>query len=166
MEPTKTIVHFHTGRGGRFNNAGHTTFCGTKTIGEVLQIADQSGQWNFYRDRDAKGRFCAPYYADHNGRELISANDVESGVGIIDWDGDYDTDVCMLLSECSEAELIKIAASNEWNAHALLQEFFDTQTELKVDWKAFDGNFHDLIWEYFNGLTIDITEYYQLEEAD
>lgn len=42
-----TIVYFHIGRGGRFNNAGHTTFCGRKDIEQVLQSADESGKWNF-----------------------------------------------------------------------------------------------------------------------
>ena len=42
-----TIVYFHTGRGGRFYNGGHTTFCGCKNIYEVLQMNDSGKNTSF-----------------------------------------------------------------------------------------------------------------------
>ena len=43
----KTIVHFHTGRGGRFNNAGHVTFAGVRDLSEVLTLRDSGKHWSF-----------------------------------------------------------------------------------------------------------------------
>ncbi len=36
MKTSSTIVAFHIGRGGKFNNAGHKSYCGTKKIGEFV----------------------------------------------------------------------------------------------------------------------------------
>jgi hypothetical protein len=49
MENQKTIVAFHLGRGGRFNNGGHKSFVGQYTITDILSIADDRGKWNFIK---------------------------------------------------------------------------------------------------------------------
>ena len=160
----KTIVYFHTGRGGRFNNAGHRTFQGTKNIGEVLSLCDSSNQWSFLKNRDEKGRFCAPYYADQNGNYLISEKEVISGVGQLEWDGIYDTDTCFLLSECDENDLMLINESREWNKENVLVEFFNECTDLVIDWKRFNGNYEDLITNYFSFPNFDLEDFYQIIE--
>lgn len=161
----KTIVYFHTGRGGHFNNAGHRTFQGTKNISEVLSLCDSSNQWSFRRDRDEKGRFCAPYYADQNGNYIISEKELETGVGQLEWDANYDTDTCFLLSECDESDLMLILESNEWNKENVLVEFFNECTDLVIDWRKFNGDYEALIHDYFN-FTISVEDFYNEKETE
>lgn len=193
-----TIVYFHTGRGGRFNNSGFKSFRGTKDIIEVLQMADSSGQWNFInfenatdirkklekrgltnllglfekcQDADDFTEFTAKtkldlgeeYYTDCNGGLLITVAEAETGIGRIDWDSDYDRDVCKHLSDCDESELLLITNSDEWNKESLLQEYFDNETDLKIDWNKFNGDYTGLINFYYCS-NFDIEEFYEVEE--
>lgn len=100
-------------------------------------------------------------YIDSNGSQMITVTEVESGVGVLNWDEGYDTDVCMLLSECSDNELKIIANSDEWNKDGLLQEFFNDNTDLKIDWAKFDGRYSDLIDDYYFFPNVDVTDYYE-----
>lgn len=159
----ETIVYFHTGRGGHFNNAGYRTFQGTKNIGEVLSICNSSNCWSFLKNRDEKGRFCAPYYVDQNGNFLISEKELNTGVGQLEWDGIYDTDTCFLLSDCDENDLKLILESNEWNKEDVIVEFFNECTDLKIDWKKFNDNYEGLITDYFN-FQVNVEDYYQVIE--
>lgn len=156
----KTIVYFHTGRGGRFNNAGHRTFRGLKNISEVLTLCDSSNRHSYYYERDNKGRFCAPYYADQNGNYLISEKELSTGVGQLEWDTIYDTDTCFLLSDCSENDLNIILESSEWDKEDVIIEYFNECTDLTIDWKKFNGDYEDLIRTYFNFPEIDVTMFY------
>lgn len=156
----ETILYFHTGRGGRFYNGGHHTYRGKKTIHEVLSLRDNSNQWSFIHERDKKGRFCKPYYADQNGNFLIYVKDVESGVGILDWDGIYDTDTCFKLSECNEVDLKIILESNEWDKLDVIKEYFDNHTDLEIEWRYFNGDYETLINGYFYDCHFNVTEYY------
>ena len=181
-----TIVYFHTGRGGRFYSAGHVTFNGTKTISEVLLMNDSSKNHTFlnkenyleiYKMLEKRNldnllellesnpsRFVKltglklgeDIYTDSNGNEVITAAQLNTGVGTLDWDGGYDTDTCKLLSDCSESELKLIAAESE----LLVQEYFDN-TDLKVDWKKFNGMYANLIDVHFNDIPVDISEFYE-----
>lgn len=194
-----TIVYFHTGRGGRFNNSGHKSFRGSKDIIEVLQLCDSGRHWNFinpenyydirkklekkdltnllklfddctdkndYSDFEKRTGLILgeDYYFDGNGVPLISVAEAETGLGRLDWDGDYDRDTCQYLSDCDESELILIAESNEWNKESLLQEYFDKNTDLKVDWSNFNGDYTGLIESYYFS-NFDIEEYYEIEQA-
>jgi len=156
----ETILYFHTGRGGRFNNGGHCTYQGKKNIGEVLSLCDSGKRWSFIHERDNKGKFCKPYYADQNGNFLIYVKEVESGVGVLDWDTIYDTDVCLKLSDCSKNDLKIILKSYEWDKEDVIKEYFDNYTDLKVDWNKFNGDYNDLIENYHSYSLIDISDYY------
>ncbi len=196
MTNSKKILHFHTGRGGRFYNGGHTTFCGEKNIIQVLQMADESGKWNFInreneieifkmlekrglenlvalfekcRDNDDFSIFerktglelGEKVYQDSNGNTIISVEKAETGVGVLNFDNEYDSDECMLLQDCSEAELAMIADSSEWNKESLLQEYFDNNRDLKIEWKKFDSDrYDDLIADYFNLSSVVVDEFY------
>ena len=195
----KTIVFFHTGRGGSFHNSGHVSFCGTKTIGEVLSINDSGKNNSFLNkknqvkiynllkkrnlenlmelfekcsDRSDFSRFekitglelGEDVYTDCNGTQIITVAEVETGVGTLNWDYDYDTDTCMLLSDCSQGDLELILESKEYNNESLIQEYFDNNTDLKVDWKKFNGEYGNLIEGYFNDISFDINEFYEEEE--
>lgn len=199
MTTSNTIVYFHTGRGGSFNNAGHTTYCGQKNIEQVLQMND-SGKRNSFlskeneheiyqllkkrdlenlielfeksRDNDDFSRFekltgldlGEDVYTDCNGSTMITVAEVETGVGTLDWDGEYDRDNCILLSDCGEGELQTIISSREYDKEDTVQEYFDTQTDLNVDWKKFDGRYSELIEDYFNFPTTNIEDYYEVED--
>lgn len=160
-QKNKTIVYFHTGRGGRFYNSGHQEFRGTKTIGEVLALCDSSSQWAFLHNRDKKGRFIAPIYLDQNGSYLISEKEVSSGVGQLDWDGAYDTDTCIYLSDCGETDLNLILESNEYNKKDLIVEYFDECTDLIIDWARFNGNYEGLISNFFYSSDVDVDYFYE-----
>jgi len=169
METKKneTIVYFHTGRGGSFNNGGHRTFQGTKNIGEVLSMCDSGNRWSFLQTHDKKGHFCAPYYADQNGNYLISEKEVNTGVGQLEWDTIYDCDNCFLLNDCDENDLKIILESREWNKEDVIVEFFNECTDLTVDWSRFNGDYEELINAYFNHSTFDIEELYkEIEETE
>lgn len=155
-----TILYFHIGRGGTFNNSGIMSFHGDKNIQEVLNICDSAKQWSFFSTRDEKGRFITPSYFDQNGNFLITEKEVNSGIGKLDWDGDYDTDVCMYLRDCGERELLAIFKSDEFNKEELIKEYFDECTDLNVDWKNFNRLFGDLITDYFQFSDCDINQYY------
>lgn len=156
----ETILYFNMGRGGRFYNGGHRTYHGKKTIGEVLSLCDSGKRWSFVHERDEKGRFCKPYYADQNGNFLIYVKDVETGVGTLDWDGIYDTDACLKLSECDGNDLKLILESNEWDKEDVIKEYFDNHTDLDVKWQYFNGDYEDLIQNYFSFSQIDISGFY------
>lgn len=74
---------FHTGRGGRFHNAGYVSFEGIYTEQEFINILD-SRNWIFDKNRDKKGCFCKPYWADCNGNFIAYMGD-----RVFDFDGDY-----------------------------------------------------------------------------
>ncbi len=157
-----TPCFFHTGRGGRFYNAGHTTFNGFISISEVLAINDNSKNHSFinkenyntiykklesknltnliellekcrdndnYTDFESKTKLSlgADIYTDQNGNELISVAEVETGFGSLDWDGQYDFDKVIPLSDVNEAEAELIIKSNEYipsEVNEYLQEKF------------------------------------------
>ena len=103
-------------------------------------------------------------YTDLNGTLIITAAEVETGVGTLNWDEDYDTDICMLLSECSQSDLELILKSNEYNKEWLVQEYFDNNTDYKVDWEKFNGKYRNLIEGYFNDISFDLSEFYEETE--
>lgn len=115
----RTIVCFHTGRGGRFHNQGHVTFVGEMDINKVM---DYESNKLFYRNRNKKGQFCAPFYTDCNGNEMITEKQAKTGVGQLDWDGPYDTDICCYLDECTETELEMIKESTVYKSRSLEAE--------------------------------------------
>ena len=105
MKANEYIVAFHIGRGGRFNNQGHKSF--------MPYVSKLSDCINLEK--------CIILCQDENGNELPDEkwvlldgggntilegrNNIESDTGILDWDGDYDTDIVQYLDECSQDEL-------------------------------------------------------------
>jgi len=101
----KTIVAFHIGRGGRFNNAGYLRFEGVMPISEIVSRNDCH---YFYTDRDKKGRFCSPHLIDSSGEFALPMVDYNSGVGTLNIDNDYNTYYTKYAGDCSEEECILI----------------------------------------------------------
>ena len=139
----QTIVGFHTGRGGRFYNAGHVSFIGECKISDFTNNLFS----RFENESNFKDRFGFDFTGDKNQKcilDLITDREFEdleekfgitlemlgeeqyynnenpvglteaesdSGIGVIDIDGEYDTTVCLTLEDCSDEELQLIVDS-------------------------------------------------------
>ena len=95
-------VRFHIGRGGRFHNAGHKTY-----VGIVNDLSDCFGD-SIVISEDENGKPLPDSewrLVDGGGNVILSGRDeIESDTGILDWDGEYDTDIVQKLSECNDDE--------------------------------------------------------------
>ena len=96
------LVRFHIGRGGHFHNQGHKTYVDT-----VKGLSDCFGE-AFIISEDPDGN-TLPYkewhLIDGGGNVILQGRDaIEAPTGVLDWDGEYDTDIVEYLSECSEEE--------------------------------------------------------------
>ena len=95
-------VRFHIGRGGHFHNAGYKTY-----VGIVNDLSDCFGD-SFIISEDENGKTLPDSewrLVDGGGNVILSGRDeIESETGILDWDGEYDTDIVRHLSECDDDE--------------------------------------------------------------
>lgn len=187
----KTIVAFHTGRGGRFYNAGHVTFIGSKNINEFTsdlfsnyenaseiwdKIKGRENLENLYNEFICEGSdratalfkklgfdFGKQTYTTETGH-FVGLDVENDGTGSIDIDGEYNTTSCTFLNDCEERELNLILESREWNNQNLIVEFFNECTDLIIDWSRFDDNYSGLITDYFN-FTVNVEDYYKSIEG-
>ena len=108
-------VRFHIGRGGQFNNAGHKTYVGT-----VNDLSDCFGDSIvFSEDENGKPLPDSEWrLVDGGGNVILTGRDeIESETGILDWDGEYDTDIVRNLSECDDDEYKMILDTEERGAY-------------------------------------------------
>lgn len=103
LETAQNIkVRFHIGRDGQFHNAGHKTYVGT-----VNDLSDCFGD-AFVISEDENDKTLPDsewQLVDGGGNVILSGRDeIESETGILDWDGEYDTDIVRYLSECDDDE--------------------------------------------------------------
>ena len=108
-------VRFHIGRGGQFNNAGHKTYVGT-----VNDLSDCFGDSIvFSEDENGKPLPDSEWrLVDGGGNVILTGRDeIESETGILDWDGEYDTDIVRNLSECDDDEYQLILDAAERGAY-------------------------------------------------
>lgn len=97
----KKTALFHIGRGGRFHNPGHKTLHG---VNENLQDARKMEEDKlFLHERDFRSRYCKPFMSDNDG--LICMEDANAEVGVIDFDGTYDSWKSVYLEDLDEEEL-------------------------------------------------------------
>ena len=112
MKASETIVAFHIGRGGRFYNPGHKTFIGEKKITDFVQ--------ELFLNEDET------HFVDSNGNDVgLTIVESETGIGIIELDGYYDTTYTCFLSDCSFEEMKIIETSNLWNSQYLINSFLE-----------------------------------------
>ena len=108
-------VRFHIGRGGQFNNAGHKTYVGT-----VNDLSDCFGD-SIVISEDEHGKTLPDSewkLVDSGSNVILSGRDeIESETGILDWDGEYDTDIVRKLSECDDEEYQLILDTAERGGH-------------------------------------------------
>lgn len=133
----KTIVAFHTGRGGRFYNAGHVSFIGERKIDEFVNdlFVRFENELEIFEAIDNRPNLLEKYYecsdkedfsffeklgfkigekiyTDGNGTPVgLTFAEAETGVGVINIDNEYDTTACMFLEDCSEDQLQLIVDS-------------------------------------------------------
>lgn len=100
----KTIVAFHIGRGGRFNNGGHKTF--------MPYISHLSQCFNdkciiISEDEDGNELPGEEWELIDGGSNVIlrGCDAISNEVGILDWDTIYDTDIVKYLEDCDEDEM-------------------------------------------------------------
>ncbi len=106
-------VYFHIGRGGLFHNAGYKEYRpGITTIQECFGEADLINQ-----DEDGNelpGNQWALIDAASGIVLMEGRNEIESATGVLDWDGEYDTDIVKPISDCADDEYGLILKA--WNA--------------------------------------------------
>jgi hypothetical protein len=125
----KIIVAFHTGRGGRFHNAGHVTFIGEKNFQDLISMNSNN---LFERNKDERGKFCKPYLTDGSGNH-ITDDDIKGEVGLLSFDGKFDSDGCCYIEDCSEFQLELIAKSNEYKSYELREWLSNYNPDWKFD---------------------------------
>lgn len=104
----KIIVAFKIGRGGRFYNGGHKTYIGQQPINDFIGDLFLNEETNIYMDS--------------NGNEVLDAEYLNEGIGIIDLDGEYDTTICKYLSQCNDSELNLINLNTDYKTPELIEE--------------------------------------------
>lgn len=97
------FVHFHIGRGGRSNNQGHKEYRGT---GKPMQ--DLMNEYGFIISEDENGKQLPDSewkFVDGGDNVILEGREaIEAPTGILEWDGEYNTDIVEYLSECSDEE--------------------------------------------------------------
>jgi hypothetical protein len=91
----RKIMKFHTGRGGRYYNAGFVTFVGFEEITKEL---------NNYTYLEEEGKLF-----DDTGSEVIDFEFNEDGSGYINSDYEYDTTECVWSDELSNKQISAVA---------------------------------------------------------
>lgn len=95
-------VRFHIGRGGRSYSAGFKTYKGI-----VNSLSDCfSDSTIISEDENGKPLPDSEWQLLDGGDNVIltGRDEIESETGILDWDGEYDTDIVRHLSECTDDE--------------------------------------------------------------
>lgn len=100
----KKVAHFHVGRGGKFHNPGHKTFVDIEPMHfrEYDNIIEQDEDGNPLPDDE--------WYANDGSEILLTGKTaIIAETGILDYDGEYDTEIFKYLDDCDEDELWLIA---------------------------------------------------------
>lgn len=101
----KTLVAFHYGRGGRFNNAGHCEYYDVKDFQELLS---RQSDIIFCNTEDEQGNPLPDdqqTITDGGGNVLVhGAKAINADEGELDFDGDYDRYVVCGLGELDDRE--------------------------------------------------------------
>ena len=108
-------VRFHIGRGGQFHNAGHKTYVGT-----VNDLSDCFGDSIVFSEDENGNKLPDSEWqlVDGGGNVILSGRDeIESDTGILDWDGEYDTDIVRYLEDCEDDEYQLILDTAERGGH-------------------------------------------------
>lgn len=118
-----TIVKFHTGRGGRFNNPGHVTFVGCERIdeGHVFE--------SLFLNEDE-----TEYVGDSGNEVELTVEEAGTGIGTINIDNDYNTTTALYITECDHTLLAAIAKADPYNVKELIIEsnYFEDDSVIDI----------------------------------
>ena len=104
--PKSIIVCFHVGRGGYLNNPGQKTYNPyVKTLQDIYNSIDNC----FIINEDEDGNELPDeewLLTDAGGKIILEGRkEIESPVGILEWDTIYDTDIVKYIEDCTEEEI-------------------------------------------------------------
>lgn len=123
-------VSFHIGRGGHFGNQGYLSFTGEEDFQDLIRrcsdvclIVDTAIDENDVEYELPKDK----WHLDDLGSNVIleGRDKIEALTGILDWDGDYNTDYVTTTDDLSEKELdvlYKAYLDEEWMSEDLKDE--------------------------------------------
>lgn len=124
---TKNYISFHIGRGGSFNNQGHLSFSGEEDFQDLIRrcsdkclIVDSTIDENNNEIQLPDNK----WHLDDLGSNVIleGRDKIEALTGILDWDGDYNTDYVTTTDNLSQKELdtlYKAYLAEEWMSDEL-----------------------------------------------
>lgn len=161
-------VRFHIGRGGQFYNAGYKTYEGT-----VYGLPDCFGDaFVFSEDENDKTLPDSEWQlVDGGGNVILSGrNEIESETGILNWDGEYDTDIVRNLSECDDDEyqmILDVAERGGYVEKAVLAYVCSTLDKLMATKiKVYPSNMEVFTQEGCVNLMRDDFSVYTKDEED
>ena len=103
FEPKTIIVCFHVGRGGYHHNPGYKTF---NPYAHSIQDFFDYGLL-YYEDEDGNPLPDEEWtLTDQSGNIILEGRqEIESPVGILEWDTIYDTDIVRYIEDCDDEEI-------------------------------------------------------------
>lgn len=161
-------VRFHIGRGGQFHNAGYKTYEGTVNglsdcFGDAFVISEDENDKTL---PDSEWQL-----VDGGGNVILSGRDeIERETGILDWDGEYDTDIVRNLSECDDDEyqmILDVAERGGYVEKAVLAYVCSTLDKLMATKiKVYPSNMEVFTQEGCVSLMRDDFSVYTKDEED
>lgn len=104
------IAAFHIGRGGKFNNPGFMKFLGLRDLTSFSSFICLSEGEVF----------------DNAGNALeISEEKYLTGIGKLDFDGDYDTIICKMVDDIDDKEMAAVFKSDDFYREDILEYHAD-----------------------------------------
>ena len=103
FEPKTIIVCFHVGRGGYHHNPGY------KTYNPYVKTLQDLSVYGFLNCEDEDGNLLPDdewTLTDQGGNIILEGRqEIESPVGVLEWDGIYDTDIVRYIEDCDDEEI-------------------------------------------------------------
>lgn len=103
FEPKTIIVCFHVGRGGYHHNPGY------KTYNPYVHSIQDLSVYGFLNCEDEDGNPLPDdewTLTDQGGNIILEGRqEIESPVGVLEWDGIYDTDIVRYIEDCDDEEI-------------------------------------------------------------
>lgn len=103
MEANEIIVAFKIGRGGRFGNSGYKTY-----NPRVNKLSDCYGDSTIVNEDEEGNPLPDEDWTliDSGGNVILRGEEaITADTGVLDWDGEYDTDIVKYLDECTDEEI-------------------------------------------------------------
>lgn len=103
MEANEIIVAFNVGRGGRFGNSGYKTYSP-----RIYKLSDCFGDSIIVNEDEAGNPLPDEDWTliDSGGNVILRGEEaITADTGVLDWDGEYDTDIVKYLDDCTDDEI-------------------------------------------------------------